>query len=103
MDAEQKRTPTPGAFKKGDARINRGGRPKGLAAWVNAQTNDGIECAKLYLGVMRDTEQKLEHRLTAADWLAVRGQGKPIQRMEADVEGKLEIFVHQVLRAPNDA
>lgn len=64
---------------------NPGGRPKGLAAYVRAQTKEGKELADFMLAVLRRSGE-FEHarlplavRMDAATWLAERGFGKPVQ------------------------
>jgi hypothetical protein len=71
---------------------NPGGRPKGLAAYVRAQTRDNEEQADFFLRVARslnpDTHPddavpgvELEQVLEAHKWLADRGSGKPAQTL----------------------
>ena len=46
-----------------------------------------------------DMTPKLEHRLTALDWLADRAFGKPVQKMEGEVRAAIAIL-HRT--APHD-
>lgn len=61
---------------------NPGGRPKGLAELVKAETRDGAELIEFYLRVFRGKRQPLRYRFEAAAWLADRGFGKALQQME---------------------
>lgn len=75
---------------------NPGGRPKGLAAKVRAETRDGDELVEFHLAVLRgeidttviangvptEIPAPLKERLTAAAWLAERGFGKPEQSVK---------------------
>ena len=69
---------------------NPGGRPRGLAALVRAQTNDGKELVNLMLRVLRGTlavngkKPSISDRMKAAEWLADRGWGKAVE-MEIDL------------------
>ena len=75
-------------FAPGDSRINRKGRSKGLASFIQSQTRDGQEIAAFWLGVMRDGEQATRDRISAAEHLANRGWGRPTQMvMDADGNG----------------
>ncbi len=62
---------------------NPGGRPRGLAALVREQTNDGKELVDLMLSILRGelvidgNEPTHRERMAAAEWLADRGFGKP--------------------------
>ena len=67
---------------------NPGGRPKGLAARIRAQTNDGDDLVDLALSVLRDKEAGYRVRLEAATWLADRGFGRPVQETKlTGIEG----------------
>jgi hypothetical protein len=61
---------------------NPGGRPKGLAELVKAETRDGAELIDFYLRVLRGKRQPMRYRLEAAARLADRGFGKALQQME---------------------
>lgn len=67
---------------------NPGGRPKGLAALVRAQTKDGKELVDLMLRVLRGTlamngkKPGISDRIKAVEWLADRGWGKPVVMVE---------------------
>ena len=69
---------------------NPGGRPKGLAALVRAQTNDGAELVTFMLAVLRGRKKApLRLRMEAAAWLADRGFGRvpmPLEHSGADGE-----------------
>jgi len=103
---------------------NPGGRPKGLAALVRANTKDGKEIVRLFLDVMRGNltisrrvkspagkEIRLEEkpsfrdRLQAAEWLAERGFGKvPGDATLQNLDGTpLPGMVVQVIGAPPPA
>ena len=93
-----------------------GGRPKGLMAYAREKTSDGRELVDFAYRVLNgepmpvvirrvlptgetveetyDMTPKLEHRLTALDWLADRGFGKPVQKMEGEIRVPLTI-VHR--------
>jgi hypothetical protein len=59
---------------------NPGGRPKGFASYIRAQTNDGVELVEFVLGIFRsEGKATLDLRLAAATWLADRGFGIPVQ------------------------
>ena len=64
---------------------NPGGRPKGLAALVRAQTKDGKELVDLMLQVLRGKlvvngrKPNISERMKAVEWLADRGWGKPVE------------------------
>mgnify|MGYP001595558218 CR=1 FL=1 len=95
-----------GQFGAGN-NANPGGRPLGLMQYARAQTQDGRELVDFAVRVLRgepmpvvirkvlptgevveekhDMTPKLEHRLTALDWLADRAFGKPVQKMEGEV------------------
>lgn len=61
---------------------NPGGRPKGLAELVRAETKQGAELVAFMLRVLRGRKQPLRYRLEAAAWLADRGFGKALQQVE---------------------
>lgn len=79
--------PRPWLFKPGVS-PNPGGRPKGLASLVKAETGDGAELVAFMLDVMRGKKKApLRLRMEAAAWLADRGFGKatvPIELSGAD-------------------
>jgi hypothetical protein len=78
--------------------------PIGLASYVRAMTDDGRELVDFHLRVFRGEEAEvaakggvkmkvpatLDHRLQAADWLALRGYGRP----------KAEVELGEASRAP---
>ena len=68
-------TDRPWLFQPGN-RANPGGRPKGLAALVREQTDDGAELVAFMLRVLRGRKQPTRLRMEAAAWLADRGFGK---------------------------
>ena len=81
-----------GRFLPG-ASPNPGGRPKGLAAMVQAETHDGAELVRHMLAVLRDKEQKPELRMQAVLWLADRGFGKPVVAIDATIETTVDATV----------
>lgn len=62
-------------FARGN-RANPGGRVKGLAALVRAQTAEGAELVAFMLKVLRSPKRPLRLRMEAAVWLADRGWGR---------------------------
>lgn len=103
-----RKRPGPGKpFVKGDARINRGGRPKSFAHVIREETKDGAELVATALAIMRgqlvirdskvvdkhlvpvSTRSDHKCRLEAVRLLAEQGWGKPPQRIEVstDLEG----------------
>jgi hypothetical protein len=81
-----------GRFLPG-ASPNPGGRPKGLAAMVQAETHDGAELVRHMLAVLRDKEQKPELRMQAVLWLADRGFGKPVVQLEGTMATTVDATV----------
>ena len=65
---------------------NPGGRPKGLAKRIRAETRDGEELVEVMLGVLRDKTASRRDTMQAATWLADRGFGKPVQTLRAETE-----------------
>jgi hypothetical protein len=61
---------------------NPGGRPKGIATRIRAETRNGEELADFMLSVLRDDSEPTRTRMEAASWLADRGFGKPTMRQE---------------------
>ena len=75
-------------WRPGTPSPNPGGRPKGLAARVRAQTDDGAELVDFMLNVLRGRRKApLRLRMEAAAWLADRGFGKVSQPLEHTGEG----------------
>lgn len=74
-------------FKPGN-NANPGGRPKGLSQFLRGQTKDGEELARWYLAIWRGEGEfagarlPLNIRMEAAEWIANRGFGKPVQATE---------------------
>ena len=109
-----------GQFVQGN-RANPGGRPKGRMQYARERTQDGRELVDFAYRVLTgepipvvirrvlptgetveekyDMTPKLEHRLTALDWLADRAFGKPVQKMEGEVRAAIAIL-HRT--APHD-
>lgn len=81
-----------GRFLPGN-NANPAGRPRGLAAMVQAETRDGGELVTFMLKVLRDKDQKTELRMQAAQWLADRGFGKPVVAIDATVETTVDATV----------
>jgi hypothetical protein len=72
-------------FRKGQSG-NPNGRPRGFAARIREETNDGKELVDLVFDIMRGgrgASAKLQ--LEAASWLADRGFGRPVQA--TDING----------------
>ena len=71
---------------------NPGGRPKGLAALVRAQTNDGKALVELMVRVLHGTlvvngkRPSFGDRIKAAEWLADCGWGKPVVMVESQAD-----------------
>ena len=80
-----------GRFLSNDG--NGGGRPKGLAAMVQAETRDGAELVAFMLRVLRDAGQKPELRMQAVLWLADRGFGKAVQVLEGTMTHDVDATV----------
>ena len=80
-----------GRFLSNDG--NGGGRPKGLAAMVQAETRDGAELVAFMLRVLRAGEQKTELRMQAAQWLADRGFGKAVVQLEGTMSTTVDATV----------
>jgi hypothetical protein len=61
--------------------------------YLREKTRDGRTIADFMLGVMADTNRKLEQRMEAATWLADRAFGKPAQVREhgGDPENRVPI------------
>ena len=71
---------------------NPGGRPKGLASLVRAQTGDGAELVEFMLGVLRGKRKApLRLRMEAAAWLADRGFGKAAQPVTGEDGGPVQV------------
>ena len=88
---------------------NPGGRPKGLSAYIREATSEGVELATIYLDVLRGTGQfegarvPLPIRLDAADWLANRGFGRPVQATELSGPGGAPLGVQHDLSRLSEA
>jgi hypothetical protein len=78
---------------------NGGGRPKGLAALVRAETRDGAELVAYMLAVLRAPKQPTAFRMAAAQWLADRGFGKAVAVLEADITVDAQVTHRELLRA----
>ena len=77
----------PWQFQPGNS-ANPGGRPKGLAALVRAETKDGAELVAFMLSVLRGRKKApLRLRMEAAAWLADRGFGRVPMPLEHSGEG----------------
>jgi hypothetical protein len=84
-----------GRFLPGN-NANPKGRPKGLAALVQAETRDGAELVAFMLRVLRHERQPTALRMQAAQWLADRGFGKSVVQLEASVDATLDATVTQL-------
>lgn len=95
-----------GTFAPGSSG-NPGGRPKGVAARIREQTNDGEEMIQKFLGTMRGEElsdvvtsqgivqigPSAKEKLDASKWLGDRLWGKAPDRIEiSEVEQRAERF-----------
>jgi hypothetical protein len=78
---------------------NPGGRPKGLAAMVQAETRAGAELVGFMLRVLRDQRQPTVLRMQAAQWLADRGFGKPVQQLEGTMTTTVDATVTHLREA----
>jgi len=67
---------------------NPGGRPKGLSRFIRDETMDGQELAAFVLAIFRgeNPDADLRDRIAAANWLADRGFGKPVQALQHAIE-----------------
>ena len=72
---------------------NPGGRPKGLAELVRAETRDGAEVVEFMLRILRGKRQPMRLRMEAAAWLADRGFGKALQQMELSSPGAEQLVI----------
>lgn len=84
---------------------NPGGRPKtkGLTEYIKGKVGeDGRELVDFYYSIFNNPEQKLDHRLEAANWLTDRGFGKAVQMVNANVNtnrvGLSELIKHDRAR-----
>jgi hypothetical protein len=71
----------PGQFAPGQSG-NPGGRAKGLTLKIKQATNDGQDLVDYFVGLFYDEKQPERVRTMAANWLADRGYGKPVQTTE---------------------
>jgi len=73
---------------------NPGGRPKGLAALVRAETDEGAELVAFMLDVLRGKRRApTALRLQAVQWLADRGWGKATQVVEGSLTASIDATV----------
>jgi len=96
----------PWLFRPGQSG-NPGGRPKGLAALVKAETGDGAELVAFMLRVLRGRRQPLRLRMEACAWLADRAFGKvpvPLEHAGRDGEPlRFTLLLSAAGGAPEDA
>ena len=85
-----------GRFLPGGPSPNPNGRPKGLAALVQAETRDGAELVAFMLRVLRAEKQPTALRMQAAQWLADRGFGKSVVQLDAQVSSTVDATVTHV-------
>jgi hypothetical protein len=80
---------------------NPSGRPKGLAALsqaIVAETDNGMELVRWYLGIWRGDTKPLgkkptaAQRIEASQWLTERGWGKP--GVQVEVAGPAIVVIH---------
>jgi hypothetical protein len=81
-----------GRFLPGN-NANPNGRPKGIAALVQAETRDGAELVAFFLAVLRSPRYKIDARMAAGHWLADRGFGKAVVQLDAQVSSTVEATV----------
>ena len=95
-------TPTPqnrdgsGRFLKGQSG-NPGGRPKGFAERIRAETRDGADLVGFVVRVLHNPRAKTTDRLTAATWLADRGFGGPVQAGQDDRLGLADLVTINII------
>jgi hypothetical protein len=80
-----------GRFLSNDG--NGGGRPKGLAALVQAETRGGAELVAFMLRVLRHDKTPTALRMQAAVWLADRGFGKAVVQLEGSMATTVDATV----------
>jgi hypothetical protein len=85
-----------GRFLPGGPSPNPHGRPKGIAALVQAETRDGAELVAFMLRVLRQEKQPTVLRMQAAQWLADRGFGKAVQQLEGSLVTTVDATVTHV-------
>ena len=80
---------------------NPGGRPRGLVAAIRAQTRDGEELVRFMLAVLRGRVpgSRLRDRMAAAEWLADRGFGRPVQAVGVAMDAMDDRTPLEVIRA----
>ena len=59
--------------------LNRGGRPKGLAARVREAVGEGADIVEFFARVLRDERASTKDRIEAGKWLADRGWGRALE------------------------
>ena len=79
-------------FRSGESG-NPGGRPKGIAALVRDQTDDGQELVAFMLATLRNPRRPPALRMQACSWLADRAFGKPVQQLDATMALDVEASV----------
>jgi hypothetical protein len=84
-----------GRFLPGN-NANPHGRPKGIAALVQAETRDGAELVAFMLRVLRQEKQPTVLRMQAAQWLADRGFGKAVVQVDAQLAASVDATVTHV-------
>jgi hypothetical protein len=97
--APSSRDPKTGRFLPGN---KAGGRTHSLVSLVRAQTKDGKELVDFMLRVLRGQEEDadLKARMQAAEWLADRGFGRPVQMM--DIAAQVETVKGYCTVSPDD-
>jgi hypothetical protein len=84
-----------GRFLPGNT-ANPHGRPKGIAALVQAETRDGAELVAFMLTVLRGTKYPTVLRMQAVQWLTDRGFGKAVVQLDAQVSSTVDATVTHV-------
>lgn len=82
---------------------NPGGRPKGLAAMVREKTHDGFDLVTFYHEVFTGKKRSgLKEKMQAAEWLADRGFGKPVQTNQHDISDNFKDLLERLVAADSN-
>ena len=88
LDGMANPNPSPGTRFRPGYRGGPGGRPKGLAHYIQAQTHKGVELVNRYIGIWRGEREPLgripkpAERFEAAETLLAYGWGRPPQYVD---------------------